>query len=134
MNIEKTFDKDKKFNIILATQSATLRSNLAIALRMQGYTVELVQGGFHLLHLLENSQTPKIDLVIINGELEDMPGFEVVSLIRTTKDKTELPILFVCKQDSEEAINDMISIGANDYIVQTSAMGSVINAAKKYCC
>lgn len=134
MNLERIKDKKKEPTVLLATQSQAYRNNLASTLRMQGYKVELAQGGFHLLHLLENPQGFDIDLIIIHEDLDDMSAYELVSLIRVNKNKTELPVLFISRHDKEEIISEMMSVDTNDFIVQSPAFSPVLSAAKKYCC
>jgi PleD family two-component response regulator len=132
MSLEPIRDKKKKApRVFLATQSLSYRNNLASTLRMQGYDVDLSEGGFHLLHMLEVEKN--IDLVIIHEDQADMSAYEIVSLIRVNKSKTELPVIFISRHSKEENIADMLSVETNDYIVHTPAFGPILNAAKKYC-
>ena len=133
MNIERIKDKKKEPSVLLATQSLAYRNNLASTLRMQGYKVELAQGGFHLLYMLENPQNFDIDLIIIHEDMDDMSAYELVSLIRANKSKTELPVVFISRHNNEEIISEMMSVDTNDFIVQSPAFSPVLAAAKKYC-
>lgn len=134
MNFERTKDKKKEYTVLLATKSQAYRNNLASTLRMQGYKVELAQGGFHLLHMLENSPEFEIDLIIIHEDMDDMSAYEVVSLIRVNKSKSELPIVYISRHNEEEIVSEMLSVDTNDFIVQTPAFSPILSAAKKYCC
>jgi len=136
MSLEKSKDKDKKkqaCKVLLASQSQAYRNNLASTMRMQGYDVEFAHGGFHLLHLLENEIDNNFNIIILHENLEDMSAYEVISLVRLNKTKTELPVIFISRDSQEVVISEMLSVEANDYIIQTPAYGPVINAAKKYC-
>ena len=121
----------KEFTILLATENVTFRNNLATSLRMQGYKVELANGGFHLLHVLEF--TDNIDLVILHENMHDMSAYEIVSLIRVNKTKEELPVVFISRSKKVEEIDEMLSIETNEFIEQTPAFQPIIIAAKKYC-
>ncbi|MDO9184174.1 MAG: response regulator [Bacteriovorax sp.] len=122
---------EKEFKIIIATEKIIYRNNLASALRMQNFTVEFCEGGFHLLNLLEQSDN-NISLVIVHENMQDMPAQEIISLTRTHKNKNELPIIFISQKNQTEEISDIISSGANEYIVQGSNLQSILEKTKKY--
>lgn len=122
--------KEPSFKILVASEDLNFRNNLAAKLRMDKFEVELAIGGFHLLHLLETNND--YSLIIINENMKDMPGFEAISLIRITKTKKELPILYVSKNDSEDEVCDLVFMGANEYIVQSTNYSPIIERAKKY--
>ncbi len=119
------------FTILLASETPSYRNNLASSLRMQGYSVEVATGGFHLLHLIENS--PDISLIIIHDDMFDMSGYEIVSLIRVSKSNKELPVIFISKDNNKEKFIKMLEVEANDYVVQTPIFQPVISTVKKYC-
>lgn len=132
MSLESVKDKKKRApRVFLATPSMSFRNSLASTLRMQGYDVELSEGGFHLLHLLEVEKFA--DLVIIHEDQMDMSAYELVSLIRVNKTKQELPIIFISKAKDQDHLSEMTSIETNEYLLQTPAFGPILNSAKKYC-
>lgn len=122
--------KEPSFKIIIASENLNFRNNLAAKLRFDNFSVEFASGGFHLLHLLETNKD--YSLVIVNENMRDMPGFEAISLIRISKTKQELPILYISKNDSEDEVCDLVFIGANEYIVQSTNYSPIIERAKKY--
>ncbi len=121
---------EKNFKILIVSENLNFRNNLASKLRTENYDVELATGGFHLLYLLE--QEKAYSLIIFNEDMHDMPGFEAISLIRQSKTKQELPILYVSKNDSEDVVCDMVFTGANEYVVQSTSFIPIIERAKKY--
>lgn len=121
---------EKSFKILLATEDLNYRKNIAAKLRFEGFDIEFSNGGFHLLHLLEKNTV--YNLIIIHENMEDMSGHEIIMLIRTTKSKTELPIMFISKDQKEEALCDTILVGANDYIIQGTNFNPITERVKKY--
>jgi DNA-binding response OmpR family regulator len=121
---------EKNFKIIIASENFNFRNILASKLRLEGFIVEFVTGGFHLLHSLENHKN--VDMVILNEDMPDMPSHEVTSMLRTMKSKSELPIVFISKNGSEEEICDLILTGANEYIIQTANFQPIVERALKY--
>ncbi len=126
-----TIIKAQTFKILIASENMNFRNILAGKLRMfESFEVEFATGGFHLLHLMENKRD--YNLVICNEDMLDMSAQEIISLVRLSKTKTELPILFISKTNDEEEICDMIFLGANDYIVQTTNFQPILERAQKY--
>lgn len=121
---------EKDYKILVADENQTFRNNLAGRLRVLGYTVEFANGGFHLLHLLEKWQD--YQLIIIHEDMLDMPALEIMSLIRITKSKAELPLIFISKDSKNQEIMDTIKAGANDYIVKSTNLKPIIDKVAKY--
>lgn len=123
--------KAPTFKICILSENINFRNILGGKLRMENFDVEFADGGFHILHLLER-QKDEFNLIICNEDMLDMPAFEIISLIRQSKSKQELPILFISKSGSEEEICDMIFTGANEYVVQTANYKPIVERAQKY--
>lgn len=119
----------KAFKILLADENITYRNNLASKLRIQGYNVELTEGGFHLLHIMENHVC---NLVILHDNMRDMSAEEIITLIRTNKTKTELPILFISSTSNQEQLASIISNGANEFLVKSDNFQPIVDRARKY--
>ncbi|WP_127718125.1 PleD family two-component system response regulator [Halobacteriovorax sp. HLS] len=118
-------------NLILLIDGDTNRkNNFASRLRVQGYDVELANGGFHSVHLVEKQEYFS---VIIMGNTHDMPGLEILSLIRNVKTKDQLPIIFVNKTTNQEDVLACFEFGANDFIVYSpQCFNSIIEKLKKF--
>lgn len=118
------------YRILIADENIQFRNTLASRLRLEGFSVEFSDGGFHLLHTLDNNWD--FNLVIFHEDMSDMSAYEIISLIRTSKSKAELPILFISQQTAEDKIGEMIFCGANEYIVKSSNFQPIIERARKY--
>ena len=123
--------KGPTFKILMLSENINFRNILAGKLRIENFDVEFATGGFHVLHMIER-YNDEINMVIIHEDMSDMAAQEIISLIRHSKSKTSLPILFISKEGSEEDICDTIFIGANDYIVQTTNYKPIVERAQKY--
>lgn len=120
---------EKSFKILIASENQTFRNNLAGKLRIDGFSVEFANSGFHLLHVIEKEI---FHLILLNENMYDMSAFEITSLIRSTKSKQELPVIFISKDKNQENIKDMILIGANEYIMHSPSFAPISDKAKKY--
>lgn len=126
----------KKENIVLIIdQNANRRNNLSSRLRMMGYSTELSSSGFHSIALLEEAQKQKkfYRIILIMEDAEDMPGREILLLMRTINtSKTALPILYINKDKDPDEILEVIKDGANDYIVESHNDGQIVTKVKKF--
>ena len=116
--------------LIIVDENVQFRNTLGSRLRLLGFHVEFANGGFHLLHVLEKMWD--YNLIIVHEHMQDMSAEEMISLVRTHKAKTELPILYIANKSNEEEICDMILTGANEYIVKSTNIQIIVDRAKKY--
>jgi DNA-binding response OmpR family regulator len=122
--------KHDNFKILISSETINFRNILAGKLRLEGFEVEFATGGFHMMHILEKFTDYK--MVIINEHMHDMSAQEMIGLVRLTKSKQELPILFISKSNNEEDICDMVFTGANVYIVQSPNFNPILERTHKY--
>jgi DNA-binding response OmpR family regulator len=122
--------EEKDFKILIVDENLQFKTTVAASLRLLGFPIEFATGGFHLLHLLE--QTSDHALIIMHEDMNDMPAEESILLIRATHKKSALPILFISKIDDEENTCDMILNGANEYLVKSDSIQPIVDRAKKY--
>ncbi len=122
--------KTESFKILLASENLTFRNNLGSKLRVEGFDAEIVDGGFHLLHLIERHRD--YQMIIINDDMKDMSGHEIIQLVRVFKNKTDLPILYISKNESEDEICHMVFAGANEYIIQSPTYKQIIDSVHRY--
>lgn len=122
--------KDFTFKILILSENVSFRNILASKLRLDGFDVEFISGGFHLLSYLEKNHD--VDLIICNEAMPDMSAEEIISMVRISKTKSEMPILYISKSDSEDEIYEIILQGANEYIVQSPNFNPILERAHKY--
>lgn len=121
---------EKSFKILVATNNLNYRNTLGAKLRFEGFNVEFAEGGFHLLHLLERGS--EYNLIIVHENQHDMPAYEVISLIRTQKTKTELPVIYISKTKNDEDVCEMVFVGANEFMQQSSNFAPLMERTRKY--
>ncbi len=122
--------KDDNFKVLIASETINFRNILSAKLRLESFDVELATSGFHLLHLLEKFSNYR--MLIINEDMHDMSAQEMIALVRLSKSKLELPILFISKSSDEKDIYNLVLTGANEYIVQTPNFNPILERTHKY--
>ncbi len=116
--------KDNTKRILIVDDSNKQRQLLSSTLRIKGFDVDVAEGGFHSIHLLEKKD---FDLIVLDKEMEDMSGTEVLILIRSKEKFKSIPILVISTDGSESNILEAIDHGANDYCIKSTNLNTFLN-------
>ncbi len=97
-------------NIFLLEDDNLLNKGISIALQKDNHTVT---AAYSYLEALQNYQTKKYDLFLLDINLPDGSGLKLCQKIRETSDT---PVLFLTASDTEEDMLSGFSAGCDDYI------------------
>ena len=92
-------------------------------------TRRLVREGFSVVNAshgegaLEALELHPVDVMLLDLNLPDISGFEVLSRVRPSKGLLELPILMISAADDVRSIIKAIDRGANDYLTKPVQFG-----------
>lgn len=115
-----------KKRILLVEDDDKLRSTVQDYMQMNQFEVTACGDGTSALRSFESGQP--YDIVLLDGLLPDIDGFEVMSEIRKV---SNIPIIIVSARESEEAQLAGLKGGADNYITKPfllSVMKEKINA------
>ncbi|HKX43711.1 MAG TPA: response regulator transcription factor [Burkholderiaceae bacterium] len=87
---------------------------LSHAVEALGYACHRFSTGAALLHALQRAT---FDLLLIDWELPDMTGVDVLRTLRA-KHRTHTPVIFVTHRDDERDVVQALLAGADDYVVK----------------
>lgn len=102
---------DKKYNIILVEDDATLGYLLSEYLRMKGFEITLAKNGKIALEKLESNY---YDLGILDIMMPEMDGFTLAKEIQ--KRNSSLPFIFLSAKSLKIDVLKGFSLGAVDYL------------------
>src|SRR4030095_12480140 len=95
-------------SLLIVDDNDKTRELLSRCLEVNGYTAT----GGNGKQALELVSARTFDLILLDLEISDMDGLDVLNALRQTKTPTELPVLVLsANHQSAEAL----SLGANDY-------------------
>ena len=97
--------------ILVAEADSITRTNISDALKEQGYEIYEIAGGYDLLKTFHSDF--KIDMIMLNTELNEMSGIELCKIVRHLSD---IPIFFLSDNPSDDEEILCFKAGANDYI------------------
>lgn len=100
---------------IMVIDDDIINQKITKQLLEQEYQVISALDGHKALRLLSNS-TSLPDLILLDVNMPDMNGFEVISVIKNNADLKDIPVIFLTahKEAAEEL--EGLRLGAVDYI------------------
>lgn len=72
--------------------------------------------GMRALKYLKEARTP--DLIILDIEMPEIDGYQMLEMIRKKDELKEVPVLFLTSNKDKEHVIKAIKSGANDYVVK----------------
>src|SRR5436853_7455880 len=96
--------------VLVVDDDVDLLDLMTYALRREGYNVLAAVDGQQALQRWE-SENP--DIVLLDGNLPKIDGFEVFRRIRH---ESKTPIIIITSRDEEENIRSGLQISADDYM------------------
>jgi two-component system OmpR family response regulator len=111
--------------ILLVEDDVQLAKAMGIALRENGYVVDLVASKSAALATLE---TVSYDLAVLDIGLPDGTGFEIVQHLRQRSRST--PVLIVTARDAVDDKVHGLDLGADDYLVKPVAIKELAARAR----
>lgn len=89
------------------------------------FNLELIQNPLELLSFLAKAQT---DLILLDLHMPTINGFELYQKFKTTH--SDLPVIFLSGDPSEESIIRGLNLGADDFIVKPVSLRELVARIK----
>src|SRR5262249_25579689 len=102
-------------SLLVVDDSKLGREMLATQLERQGYQVVSVANGKEALELIRQQA---FDLVLLDVEMPEMNGLELLAVIRGKYSVADLPVIMVTGRDQTEDMVAPLRRGATDYTVK----------------
>jgi len=99
--------------IMVADDSSTVRKFVSFSLKMKEYEVVQAEDG---MDALEKMSQTHVDLAIVELNMPNMDGYELIETIRSSEDYSDLPVIILSSEGSEAAIEKGKQAGADSYM------------------
>lgn len=99
-------------HILVVDDEPYIVDMVAMSLRYTGYTVSTAATGQEALDI---AATTPPDLIVLDVMLPDVPGFDLLRLLRRS---SNAPVLFLTAKDSVEDRVHGFTLGADDYVTK----------------
>jgi diguanylate cyclase (GGDEF)-like protein/PAS domain S-box-containing protein len=101
--------------LLIVDDNELNRDALSRRLGQKGYAVTVAAGGPEALAAVAGT---RFDLVLLDVEMPDMSGLEVLGRLRQTYSQTQLPVIMVTARTQGADIVEAFRLGANDYVTK----------------
>ena len=105
----------QNMSILIADDLKTNRMLAKKTLSSEGYKIIEATNG---IEAVEKARKYQPDLILIDGMMPKMTGFEAISLIKEFDELKEIPILMFTSLDNKKDKIKAFEAGANDYILK----------------
>jgi len=102
-------------SILIADDDPMSQQIFAQILPTEGYSVHIAQDGRAAMELL---QKHKFTLILLDIEMPNLNGFEVLRLVRQNYSMMQRPVIMVTAQGDRSDILKAYDLGANDYVTK----------------
>lgn len=102
--------------VILVVDDVPTNVQALALLLKEDYAIKVATDGVRALELA--AQDPRPDLILLDVQMPDMDGYDVLRLLRENSDTAKIPIIFVTGKDSVEDEEYGLELGAVDYITK----------------
>lgn len=100
--------------ILIVDDSGFIRNHIASLLRIRNYEVQTAKHGKEAIEILMRDS--RFDLIVLDLEMPEMSGEEVLKKMVKDAVLRELPVLVLSGTDNKELIARVLKHGANDYM------------------
>jgi diguanylate cyclase (GGDEF)-like protein/PAS domain S-box-containing protein len=107
--------KQDNATLVVVDDNELNRDLLARRLGREGYSVLTASNGSSALEILANRPA---DLVLLDVDMPEMDGFEVLRQLRQTHSAAELPVIMVTAMSTSDNVVRALGMGASDYVTK----------------
>jgi diguanylate cyclase (GGDEF)-like protein/PAS domain S-box-containing protein len=102
-------------SLLVVDDESMNRDLMARRLSRRGFNAALACSGQEALEWIGSHH---VDLMLLDVEMPDLNGFEVLKTIRETYSPAQLPVIMVTGKASSDSIVAALAAGANDYVTK----------------
>ena len=118
---------DKK-RVLIAEDDGLVRETLRTRLSVAGYDVHVARTGVEAMQRILAVQ-PHVMILDIN--MPEMDGFEVLEALRTDHPDIKLPVLVLSARRNESDVRRAIELGAHDYVLKAQVEAGVLGRLQR---
>lgn len=105
--------------MLIVDDSKAMRTFLQhIAAELSFKTEEAEDGRIGLHKLIRNDPSEPFDVALVDWDMPNMNGLELVQTVRRNKDFDSLKLMMVTTQNTEERVMMALEAGANDFLMK----------------
>ncbi len=116
-------------NVLVVEDSRAIRSMMRVSLEEAGgFFVEEAGNGFEALKALP---TRRFDLIITDINMPDINGLELISFVRSNPAYSDIPLIIVSTEKSDEDKKRGLALGASSYVIKPFSKEDLMTEVNK---
>lgn len=115
-------------SILVAEDEPQTAQLIEFKLKQQGYGVTIVSNGEQALKMIGVARPA---LIILDGMMPVMDGFEVLRRLKEDAKTRNLPVIMLTAKSRERDVVTGLELGASDYIVKPFSPAELVARVKK---
>ena len=119
----------KAYNVLIVDDSPTMRRMVMTSLKTLG-GVKFTEAGSGL-EAIERVAVAPVDLMILDLNMPEMHGIEVLQFVRAHKKYRDLPIVVLTTRGDEESRSEAMASGATDYLTKPFQASQLLERASR---
>jgi len=112
-NLPTSYSPNAPGRLLIIDDNKVMRLLLARGLEQQGHSVAMAENGRRGLEML---RAERFDLVLLDIQMPEMNGFQVLEHITGDRDLREIPVVMISSLDEVDGVARCIQMGAEDYL------------------
>lgn len=105
-------------SILIADRSSAMRALVQRAIQIANLPVSNCYPAAHGADVLHLLQSHRIDFLLLDIDLADMPGEELIRAVRTQRQDAAIPFMVTSADASSARIERLLELGACDYLLK----------------
>jgi class 3 adenylate cyclase len=102
-------------HLLVVDDNKVNRLLLGRSLEQQGHTIEMVENGRLALEILH---LKPFDLVLLDIEMPEMDGYQVLEKVTTDLQLRDIPVIMTTALESLDSVVKCVEMGAEDYLIK----------------
>lgn len=114
--------------VLVVDDDKTTRKMISLILNSKGYEVVTAENGIEALQKLGIED---INLILTDMNMPYMDGIELVKQIRSSQERSNIPIVMITTEADEEEKIKAFEAGVDDYLVKPTTSEEISQSIKK---
>ena len=112
-------------SILIIEDDPSIRSNMELILRMEGYDVRTAPDGVSGLGMMREKRP---DLILCDVLMPEMDGHTLLDVVRNEGSLADIPFIFVTALSERAEVRRGMSAGADDYLAKPFSADDLVTA------
>ena len=117
----------ERFSVLVVEDDNDLLKLVGEIMRTAGFAMRFARSLAELRKELANGTPP--DLVLLDGQLPDANGFEILESLRGSTRFGTIPVMMMSGRSQGHHVARALTLGADGYITKPFRMSQLVNAA-----